>query len=205
MLSPPRVSIGTPSNDFVKQQQKPIDEGYSSSQGHGKSLASVISMSSKTLGSPRTRAVTSPLILEPSRMKELQTEDHLLNKEISTWKRMIEVADRAQKYQDAGETETVKVSTDKWREAAQEAANMLYDQLSSRISDFGGVEAFKLQIKEEKFALEKAGLSVGDEVSVEPEPQEQDENENEEEDDWKYCMKYLLKQVNVDFDLVFPE
>lgn len=210
VLSPPRVSIGTPKNDFVKQQQKPINE---ESHGHSpeKSLVNVISMTSKSAGSPRARAVTSPLILEPSKMKERQIEEHILNKEISTWKRMIEVADRAQKYQDTGETEVVKARTDKWREAAQEAANMLYDQLSSRISDFGGVEAFKRQVKEEKFALEKAGLSFVDGDNVDRRQQEQslggddDEHDHDEEDDWRYCMKYLLKQVNVDFGLVFPE
>lgn len=134
---------------------------------------------------------------------------------------MLESARQAKNYATKEkEDEDVKDSTEKWREAGVKAATYLYNQASEKVDRMGGMEEY-LRRQKEKEEFQSSGFD--DEIDLDeltPEQRERyDELREEYEDQMKakkleeeedeipteFTMKYMLKSINIESKILFPD
>lgn len=170
------------------------------------------------------RRVTSPLAskIRDPRAQELSKKEIELDREVLKWRRLIDVAKQAKKYQDKlKEDEELEKLTASWRDAAQKAAGELFEQASERIEQMGGISEFVRRQKEnEEFqSSSRYGDNQIDYNSLTAEEKERyDTLKDEYEDEvgkkdeesgndlpCEFTLKYMLNSLNIDCKLIYPE
>lgn len=134
---------------------------------------------------------------------------------------MLETARQAQKYAaKVDEDEQVEASTEKWRDAGAKAATYLYNQAAEKVDRMGGMEEYMRRQKERE-EFNNSGFE--DEIDVDeltPEQRERYEELKEEYEEQmnskkleegeaeeapsEFTMKYMLKSIQVNPDILFP-
>ncbi|KAF5094953.1 hypothetical protein D0Z00_003328 [Geotrichum galactomycetum] len=218
VLSPPPPSPGSTISESSEEVLTPKSQttaGPSSSEER-----SVIAGPSKLSAS--YRSVTSPLaskVRGPLALKQTRVEMNL-DRDILKWRRLLDQARQAEKYQaKKKDDEKLQEVTGKWREAAQKAANELFELATEKIDRLGGFEEFVQRQKEREEAVKKNNILDGEldyEALTEEEKERFDEMKEEYEEEIRqyeepkeilpteFTLEYMLKSLNVDYKLIFP-
>lgn len=173
------------------------------------------------------RRVTSPLAskIRDSRSQELSKTEIELDREVLKWRRLLDVAKQAKKYEGNDNDEELKQLTTSWRNAAQQAASELFAQASERVEQMGGMEEFVRRQKENKngggfqknsfdeYEIDYNSLTTEEKERFDALKEEYEDEvkkskkEDEEEDDvsTEFTLKYMLKSLNVDYNLIYPD
>lgn len=171
------------------------------------------------------RRVTSPLKLKirDPKDEELACTERDLNRELLKWRRQVEIARQAQKYQNKNDSDELKRLTCEWRSAAQKAVSELFEQAKERVEGMGGMREFvKSQKNAKKFQrtsyemneIDYETLSARDKKrfdalkeDYEKEVEKANKYELQEEGstDLEFTVKYMLQSLNMDYKVVFPE
>lgn len=156
---------------------------------------------------------------------ELSKSEMELDREIIKWKKLIDTAQQAKKYQTSNEDEKLHELADQWLDVAQKGASYLYNEAKLRVDRMGGMEEFLKRKKEDEESRKQMTQFGNDEDfdldKLSPEEREQYEilkSEYEEEmrlnakingeteaDPTDFTMKYMLKSLNVNYKQVFPD
>lgn len=138
------------------------------------------------------------------------------------WRKLADIARQAQKYQAANEDEKLADLAEKWQDVAQKGASYLFNNARARIERMGGMEEYIRRQKEDEESRQQIGFGEDDSFDVDelsPEDRErydilkaeyEDEirrtkPNDEEEDPKEFTMQYMLKSLNIDYDMIFPD
>lgn len=166
----------------------------------------------------------SPLAskLRDPKLAELSKIDLDLDRELMKWRKLADIARQAQKYQAANEDEKLADLAEKWQDVAQKGASYLFNNARARIERMGGMEEYIRRQKEDEESRQQIGFGEDDSFDVDelsPEDRErydilkaeyEDEirrtkPNDEEEDPKEFTMQYMLKSLNIDYDMIFPD
>ncbi|KAA8899434.1 hypothetical protein TRICI_006348 [Trichomonascus ciferrii] len=216
VLSPPSPALSTESHVSktppIPSSVESRDSGMLTAESSSSS-----SSSERKIGASQMRSVTSPLMSrgpDNGDLTKLRRESAQLDREIRKWRRLVDLANKAQKYEEQNRERDIKGLIEDWRSAARMAANHLYNETSVKVDAMGGVEELKKRINDSPFQDERAEF---DPQSLSPEDRakyedlkaqyEQDmgKKDKEEEEVNEFTMPYMLKLLNVDHKLLFPE
>lgn len=218
VLSPPPPSPGSTIAESPLEVTTPKSQttiGPSSSEEHPTVVGpSKLSASYRRVTSPLASKVRDPVVQKQTR------EEMNLDRDILKWRRLLDQARQAEKYEaKKKDDEKLQEVTEKWREAAQKAANQLFEQACEKIDRNGGFGEFVRRQKEREEAFKENNILDGEldyESLTEEEKQRFDEMKEEYEEEIKqyeepkenlpteFTLKYMLKSLNVDYKLVFP-
>lgn len=137
-----------------------------------------------------------------------------LDRELITWRRKVDTARQARLYvqRREQEAETQKV-TEIWREVAEKAANILFEQASERMERMGGIESYLQMQKDRDIAFGSFEEEVDYESLTEEEKIRYDEMKEEselanedkkKEEPIEFDIKFMLKSMNVDYKAIYP-
>lgn len=218
VLSPPPPSPGSTISESPEEISTPKSQTAMPPVSSEK--RSVIAGPSKLSAS--YRSVTSPLaskVRGPLALKQTRVEMNL-DRDILKWRRLLDQARQAEKYQaKKKDDEKLQEVTEKWREAAQKAANELFELATEKIDRLGGFEEFVQRQKERQEAVKKNNILDGEldyEALTEEEKQRFDEMKEEYEEEIKqyeepndilpteFTLEYMLQSLNVNYKLIFP-
>lgn len=218
VLSPPSPALSTESH---VSKTPPIPSSVESKDSGMLTAESSSSSSSseRKVGHSQMRSVTSPLMSRgPNNgdLTKLRRESAHLDREIRKWRRLVDLANKAQKYEEKNQERDIKTLIEDWRAAARMAASHLYNETSVKVDTMGGVEELKRRINDTPFQDDRDGfdpqtLSSEDRAKYEDlkAQYEQDmgkkDKEEREEEVGEFTMPYMLKLLNVDHKLLFPE
>lgn len=141
---------------------------------------------------------------------------------------MLDTARQAQKHQcNKQDDEDLVVATEKWRDAGRQAASYLFNQAREKVERMGGMEEYlRRQKEQDEFQNQTPGFDEGeiDFDSLTPDEKERyeelkeeyeeelkkgkelrEEEEEKEEVPTDFTIKYMLKSIKVDAELLFPD
>lgn len=231
--SPPLGSITADLSDASSLLVQISSTSSSSSSVAGSPGFSTTSVMLASSLSPGKRRVTSPLASKfrgGPRAQELSRVEFNLDRDILKWQRLLDRARRAQKYTIDSDNDKTKpdqdlnILTQQWRDAGQKAATYLLNQAGERVSRMGGMEVYVNRQKErnqscqgydnDKYEVDYESLTteekerfdeLKEEYEDEVKKKRQQEVEEEEEIPTEVTMKYMLKSLNIDMELLYPD
>lgn len=156
----------------------------------------------------------------------LYTKESLIDQEIMKIKKLIDTANLAQSYQASNQDDKLSELEANWRDVAQKGAFYLYTEAKAKVERMGGMKEFLRRKKEDEESLQQ--MQAFDEDSVDFDDMTAEEQERfialkeeyedqmkldkrnrgadeDEEDPDEFTMKYMLKSLKVDYNLVFPD
>lgn len=172
---------------------------------------------------------TSPLTSrhKDPKIAELSTKNSLLDQEIKKLKELIETAKQAKKYQSSGEREKLLELEKQWRDVAQKGASYLYNEAACKVERMGGMQEFVRRKKEDEEARQQMNDYEEDSIDLDKFSKEEREeylamkeeydeevrihkqelktSTEEEDEPNKFTMKYMLKTLNVDYRMIYPD
>lgn len=180
------------------------------------------------------RSVTSPLLFKGSNEaqgrgnsghtnKSLIKESLQLDREINKWRRLVELANKAQRYENEQEGEQdIKKLIEEWRTAARMAANHLHNETAVKVDAMGGASELRNKMEErQQPPFDDSGINnfnpqdlsaedreAYEEIKAEYESQSLNDNTKSNEETGEaeeFTVAYMLKLLNVDHKLLFPE
>lgn len=195
-------------------------------------LAATTRKASNTFNAPRS--VGPPRPYSPfhrthndSKAAALSSKESLLDQEIMKLRKLLDTAYLAQSYQDSNEEKKLEELEEKWRGVAQKGASYLHNQAKEKVEQMGGMKEFLRRKKDDEEGSQPLKAFGEDSIDLDdmtPEEREQhlnfqeeyeedselDEGELEaadeaEEDPDEFTMKYMLKTLKIDYDVVFPD
>lgn len=215
VLSPPSLSQESPASFSISKSTPAVS----------KESEIPSSSSSATSDTLVTRNASSPLqskssLNQNSSMPALYRKESELNKEIQRWKQLVNIAEQAQKYDKSDKFKEIEHLLESWRLAAQGAAAYLYNQARTKVNMMGGIDELKRRMQEQKQIsgiiaddIDYDQLSQDEKLMFDEMKDEYDRlaeresqtTEQDETEDREFTMSFMLKTLNIQPSLLFPD